>query len=58
MGWKLFLRDYATFFIFQLILVGFIMVLYWLDGFRNVDTAIYSVSISLVLLCSFYLFVI
>jgi len=55
MGWKLFLRDYATFFIFQLILVGFIMVLYWLDGFRNVDTAIYSVSISLVLLCSFLL---
>ncbi|MGN4127309.1 sensor histidine kinase [Lysinibacillus sphaericus] len=53
MSWKLFLRDYASFFIFQLLLVGFIMVLYWLDGFRNVDTAIYSVSISLVLLCSF-----
>ncbi|QDQ00087.1 HAMP domain-containing histidine kinase [Lysinibacillus fusiformis] len=55
MSWKLFLRDYASFFIFQLLLVGFIMVLYWLDGFRNVDTAIYSVSISVVLLCSFLL---
>jgi len=52
-GWKLFLRDYASFIIFQFLLVGFIMVLYWLDGFRNVDTAIYSFCISLVLLASF-----
>ncbi|MFF2177934.1 sensor histidine kinase [Lysinibacillus sp. NPDC058147] len=55
MGWKLFLRDYASFIIFQFLLVGFIMVLYWLDGFRNVDTAIYSFCISLVLLASFLL---
>ncbi|MBG9452850.1 histidine kinase [Lysinibacillus sphaericus] len=53
MGWKLFLRDYASFIVFQFLLVGFIMVLYWLDGFRNVDTAIYSFCISLVLLASF-----
>ncbi|GLC89857.1 sensor histidine kinase [Lysinibacillus piscis] len=53
MSWKLFLRDYASFIVFQLILVGFIMVLYSLDGFRNVDTAIYTFSISLVLLASF-----
>ncbi|QPQ29326.1 sensor histidine kinase [Lysinibacillus sp. JNUCC 51] len=55
MGWKLFLRDYASFIVFQFFLVGFIMVLYWLDGFRNVDTAIYSFCISLVLLTSFLL---
>lgn len=55
MGWKLFLRDYASFIFFQFLLVGFIMVLYWLDGFRNVDTAIYSFCISLVLLASFLL---
>ena len=55
MGWRLFLRDYASFIIFQLLLVGFIMVLYWLDGFRNMDTAIYSISISLVLLTVFLL---
>ena len=55
MGWKLFLRDYASFIVFQLLLVGFIMVLYGLDGFRNVDTAIYSFCISLVLLASFLL---
>lgn len=55
MGWRLFLRDYASFIIFQVLLVGFIMVLYWLDGFRNIDTAIYSISISLVLLASFLL---
>jgi len=54
-GWKLFLRDYASFIVFQLLLVGFIMVLYGLDGFRNVDTAIYSFCISLVLLASFLL---
>jgi len=54
-GWKLFLRDYASFIVFQFLLVGFIMVLYWLDGFRNVDTAIYSFCISLVLLTSFLL---
>ena len=55
MGWKLFLRDYASFIVFQLLLVGFIMILYGLDGFRNVDTAIYSFCISLVLLASFLL---
>ena len=55
MGWRLFLRDYASFIIFQILLVGFIMVLYWLDGFRNIDTAIYSISISLVLLATFLL---
>ncbi|MEK5233203.1 sensor histidine kinase [Lysinibacillus sp. FSL K6-0232] len=55
MGWKLFLRDYASFIVFQLLLVGFIMVLYALDGFRNVNTAIYSFCISLVLLASFLL---
>lgn len=55
MGLRLFLRDYASFIIFQILLVGFIMVLYWLDGFRNVDTAVYSISISLVLLASFLL---
>ncbi len=55
MGWKLFLRDYVSFIVFQLLLVGFIMVLYALDGFRNVNTAIYSFCISLVLLASFLL---
>ncbi|MFJ7952284.1 sensor histidine kinase [Lysinibacillus sp. NPDC096418] len=55
MSWRLFLRDYASFIIFQILLVGFIMVLYWLDGFRNVDTAVYTFSISLVLLASFLL---
>ena len=55
MSWRLFLQDYASFIIFQVLLVGFIMVLYWLDGFRNVDTAVYSISISLVLLASFLL---
>ncbi|MEG0260946.1 MAG: sensor histidine kinase [Lysinibacillus sp.] len=53
MGWRLFLKDHLTFIFFQVILVLFIMLLYWLDGFRNFDTAVYSISISLVLLASF-----
>lgn len=50
---RLFLREHASFVVFQLLLVGFILLLYWLDGFRNLDTAIYSFVISLLLLASF-----
>lgn len=53
---KLFLRDHVSFIIFELLLVGFIVILYWLDGLRNIDTAIYSIVISLVLLTSFLVF--
>lgn len=50
---RLFLREHAAFIVFQFLLVGFILMLYWLDGFRNTDTAIYSFIISLLLLASF-----
>lgn len=50
---KLFLRDHVSFIIFELVLIVFIMAIYWLDGFRNSSTAIYSLAISLVLLASF-----
>lgn len=53
MALKLFIKEYISFFIFQLVLIGFMLVIFGLDGFRNVDTAIYMVSISLVLLTSF-----
>lgn len=53
MGLKIFLREHASFIAFELVLVLFIMALYWLDGFTNLDTAVYSVVISMVLLTSY-----
>lgn len=50
---RLFIREHITFLIFQFLLVLFIMLLYWLDGFRNVDTAIYSIVISSILTSTF-----
>ncbi|GEK33467.1 sensor histidine kinase [Kurthia sibirica] len=52
-GVKLFARDHAGFVLFEVFIVAFILLLYWLDGFRNVDTAIYSIIISIVLTCTF-----
>ncbi|MGI2329411.1 sensor histidine kinase [Planococcus sp. YIM B11945] len=50
---RLFLKEHAAFIVFELLLVAFIMMLYWLDGFRNVDTAVYSFVISTLLIVSF-----
>lgn len=53
MGLKLFLKENIFFIIFQLLVDLFILSLYWLDGFRNLDTAVYSIVISMVLIVSF-----
>ena len=53
MGFRLFIKEYISFVIFELIVVIFILSLYWLDGFRNLDTAIYSIVISLVLMATY-----
>lgn len=53
MNLQLFIKEHFGYIIFQFILVLFIMFLYWLDGFRNVDTAIYSIVISSLLIASF-----
>lgn len=50
---RLFFKEHAAFIVFQAGLVAFIMALYWLDGFRNLDTAIYSFVISTVLVLLF-----
>ncbi|EGA89717.1 integral membrane sensor signal transduction histidine kinase [Planococcus donghaensis MPA1U2] len=50
---RLFMKEHAAFIVFQVVLVAFIMLLYWLDGFRNLDTAIYSFVISTVLVITF-----
>lgn len=53
MGIKIFIKEHISFIIFELCLVLFILTIYWLDGFRNMNTAIYSISLSIVLICSF-----
>lgn len=50
---RLFIREHLLFLIFQFSLVLFVMLLYWLDGFRNLDTAIYSIVISSILTLTF-----
>ncbi len=53
MGLKIFIKEHLSFIIFEIILVLFILLLFYLDGFRNIDTAIYTISISLILIISF-----
>ena len=50
---RLFIREHLIFLVFQFLLVLFVMLLYWLDGFRNLDTAIYSIVISIILTLTF-----
>lgn len=50
---RLFLKEHAAYIVFQAVLVSFIMILYWLDGFRNLDTAVYSFVISILLTGAF-----
>ncbi len=53
MEFKLFIKEYISFVIFEVMIVLFILSLYWLDGFRNMSTAIYTMIISLILIASF-----
>lgn len=45
----LFIREHIPFMLFQVGLVSFILLLFWLDGFRSPNTAIYSVAMSILL---------
>ena len=53
MGIRLFIRDHFAFIIFQLIVTSFLLSIFWLEGFRDPNTAIYVIAISLLLICSF-----
>jgi len=53
MDLKLFIKEHFSFVLFEVMIVLFILSLYWLDGFRNMSTAIYTIIISLVLIVSF-----
>ena len=51
MAIKLFIKEHISYIIFQICVTLFILSLFWLDGFRNIDTAIYAVVISIVINC-------
>ncbi|MDN4493157.1 sensor histidine kinase [Ureibacillus aquaedulcis] len=53
MGLKLFIKEHISFVLFEVVIVLFILSLYWLDGFRNMSTAIYTIIISFILIISF-----
>ncbi|PIC97858.1 sensor histidine kinase [Sporosarcina sp. P29] len=48
-AFTLFVKEHVPFMLFQIGLVSFILLLFWLDGFRNPNTAIYSVAMSILL---------
>ena len=50
---RLYLKDHLSFLLFQGVLILFLLLLFWLDGFRNYDTVIYSVVISIILTFGF-----
>lgn len=52
-GLKLFIKEHLSYVIFQVLIVLFILMLYWLEGFRNVETAVYSIVMSIILTSSF-----
>lgn len=52
-GLIIFLREHIGYIIFQLCVVMFTLLLYWLDGFRNVETAVYAILMSMLLVISF-----
>lgn len=52
-GLLLFIREHVAYVIFQIFVVAFILLLYWLEGFRNVETAAYSIIMSVVLVVTF-----
>ncbi|WP_339251403.1 sensor histidine kinase [Sporosarcina sp. FSL W8-0480] len=50
---RLFLKEYLSWVIFEMFLISFIIILYWLDGFTGINTMIYSIIISMLLLGAF-----
>ena len=52
-GLKLFIKEHLSYVIFQVLIVLFILMLYWLEGFRNIETAVYSIVMSIILTLSF-----
>lgn len=52
-GIQLFIKDHLSFILFQGALVLFLHLLFWLDGYRNYNTMIYSLVLSILLTFTF-----
>lgn len=53
MGIQLFLKEHISYILFQVFMAIFLTALFWLEGFRSMDTAIYVIAINLLLVASF-----
>lgn len=53
---KLFIREHLPLVIIHLIQLFLVVLIYWLDGYRNFPTAMYSVFIGLVLLTGYLVY--
>lgn len=53
MAIRLFVKEHFLYIIFQVCMTLFLIALFWLDGFRNLDTAVYAVVINILLITSF-----
>lgn len=53
MAIQLFIKEHISYVIFQVCMTLFFIALFWLDGFRNIDTAIYAILITILLIVSF-----
>lgn len=52
-GIKLFLKEHFAFIIFQMIVVAFFLSIFWLEGFRDLNTTVYVFTISWFLIGAF-----
>ncbi|KAF6561136.1 sensor histidine kinase [Paenibacillus sp. EKM202P] len=53
---KLFWRDHFSMIIFNIIQLFLVLSIYWMDGYRNLSTALYSVFFGFILLLVYLLF--
>ncbi|GGG53915.1 sensor histidine kinase [Paenibacillus radicis (ex Gao et al. 2016)] len=53
---KLFFREHALLLVVQLVQLGFIVSIYWLDGYRDLLTVLYSVFIAFFILSGYLVY--
>lgn len=53
--YKLFIKEHLAFFAFQMVLLIFIVLLFWLDGARDWSTSIYAISMGILLTLGYLL---
>lgn len=53
---KLFIREHIPLILIQIVQLFLVLLVYWLDGYRNLPTALYAVFIGLVLLTAYLIY--